>query len=341
MKVFMIGGTGLLGSEAAKCLIEKGHEVETLSLPSLPKGAEFPEEMKIVFGDINKMTDAEIEAQLKGVDVFVFAAGVDERVECPAPVEAFYYKYNIAPLERVFSACKRVGVKKAVVLGSYFAYLTKVRPDLQADSKHKYIRSRVLQEMVCENFADEDFAVCVLELPYIFGTQKGRKPVWTILIEQIEFMDKFPFTMYPKGGTAMLTCRQVGQVIAGACEKEYKGFNAVPIGMYNMKWDKFLSVVYKARGMDPQRKIVGVPAWMMQMGMVKAVKDYKKRGIDSGVNPMQLPHIMNYDLFIDNKYAIELGATEDDINSAIEDSIRVSVAAYEGKAELLGMLGEE
>ena len=56
---------------------------------------------------------------------------------------------------------------------------------------------------------------------------------------------------------------------------------------------------------------------------------------------MQIPHIMNYDLFIDNKYAIELGATEDDINSAIEDSIRVSVAAYEGKAELLGMLGEE
>lgn len=61
MKVFMIGGTGLLGSEAAKCLIEKGHDVKTLSLPSLPKGAEFPEEMKIVFGDINKMTDAELK----------------------------------------------------------------------------------------------------------------------------------------------------------------------------------------------------------------------------------------------------------------------------------------
>lgn len=341
MKVFMIGGTGLLGSEAAKCLIEKGHEVVTLSLPSLPKGAEFPEKMEIIFGDINKMTDGEIEAQLKDVDAFVFAAGVDERVECPAPVEAFYYKYNIAPLERVFSACKKVGVKKAVVLGSYFAYLTKVRPDLEADSRNKYIRSRVLQEKVCENFSDESFSVCVLELPYIFGTQKGRKPVWTILIEQIEFMDKLPFTMYPKGGTAMLTSRQVGQVIAGACEKEYKGFEAVPIGMYNMKWNEFLPIVYKARGMDPQRKILGVPAWMMQMGMVKAIKDYKKRGIDSGIDPMHLPHIMNYDLFIDKKYAVELGATEDDINSAIEDSIRVSVASYEGKVELLGMLGEE
>lgn len=341
MNIFMVGGTGLLGSEAAKYLIEKGHNVKSLSLSSLPKGAVFPEKMEIIFGDINKMTDSEIEEHLKDADVFVFAAGVDERVECHAPVEAYYYKYNIAPLEKVFACCKKTGVKKAVVLGSYFAYLTKVRPDLQADTKNKYIRSRVLQEMVCENFADENFSVCVLELPYIFGTQKGRKPVWTILIEQIEFMDKYPFTMYPKGGTAMLTCRQVGQVITGACEKDYKGFNAVPIGMYNMKWDEFLHVVYKARGMNPNRKILGVPAWMMQIGMIKAIRDYKKRGIDSGIDPMHLPHIMNYDLFIDNKYAVELGATEDDINDAIEDSIKISVAAFEGKAELLGMMGEE
>lgn len=340
MKIFMIGATGLLGSEGANCLLEKGHEVTTLSLPSVPKGAVFHEKMNIIFGDINKMSDGEIEKLLTGVDVFVFAAGVDERFESPFPVEAYYYKYNIAPLERIFALCKKVKVKRAVVLGSYFSYLTKVRPDLKADTRNKYIRSRVLQEKVCENFCDESFSVCVLELPYIFGTQKGRKPVWTILIEQIAFMDKLPFTMYPKGGTAMLTCRQVGQVIAGACEKAPCGFEAVPIGMYNMKWDEFLSVVYKARGMDENRKILGVPAWIMKMGMVKAIRDYKKRGVDSGIDPMHLPYIMNYDLFIDNKYAKELGATEDDINAAIDDSIKISVLAYEGKTELLDMKGE-
>lgn len=36
MKVFMIGGTGLLGSEAAKQLIERGHEVTSIALPPLP-----------------------------------------------------------------------------------------------------------------------------------------------------------------------------------------------------------------------------------------------------------------------------------------------------------------
>ncbi len=39
MKVFMIGGTGLLGSEAAKELIARGHQVVSMALPPLPEGA--------------------------------------------------------------------------------------------------------------------------------------------------------------------------------------------------------------------------------------------------------------------------------------------------------------
>ena len=52
--------------------------------------------------------------------------------------------------------------------------------------------------------------VGVLELPYIFGTQPDRRAVWVIIIEQLQRFSKRPFTMYPKGGTAMLTVRQVG-----------------------------------------------------------------------------------------------------------------------------------
>jgi putative NADH-flavin reductase len=45
MKIFMIGGTGLLGSEAAKELINRGHEVTSIALPPLPKGTVLPEKM--------------------------------------------------------------------------------------------------------------------------------------------------------------------------------------------------------------------------------------------------------------------------------------------------------
>ena len=340
MKVFMIGGTGLLGCEAAIQLIKHGHEVTSVALPPLPAGAPIPEEMELIFQDINKTSDEDVLKMLEGKDAFIFAAGVDERVEFPAPVMDYYTKFNIAPLERLFPLCKKAGVKKAVVLGSYFSWFTKQHPEMKLDEKNKYFKARLIQEKVCEDACDENFSVKVLELPYIFGTQPGRKPVWTILIEQIKMMDKLPCTLYPKGGTAMLTCRQVGEVICGAAERDVPGYEAFPIGMYNLKWDEFLKIVYDARGMGPNRKIIGVPPFMMKMGMVKVANDYKKRKIDSGMDPFNLPDIMDIDLFINDTYARELGATDDDIYAAIEDSIKVSVASYNGTVQLLEMKGE-
>ena len=121
MKVFMIGGTGLLGCEAARIFIERGHEVKSVALPPLPEGAPIPKEMEIEFCNIYEKTDDEIREMIKGFDCFVFAAGVDERVEFPAPVYDAYYKYNIAPIKRILPLCKEAGLKKAVILGSYFS----------------------------------------------------------------------------------------------------------------------------------------------------------------------------------------------------------------------------
>ena len=335
----MIGGTGLLGCEAARIFIERGHDVTSVALPPLPQGAPIPEAMHLEFCNIYEKSDEEIKEFLKGMDCFVFAAGVDERVEFKAPVYDSYYKFNIAPIKRILPLCKEVGVKKAVLLGSYFSYLAKEKPEMKLTEKHPYIRSRIDQENVAFSFADDNFDVSVLELPYIFGTQPGRKPVWVILIEQLRRMDKLPCTLYPAGGTAMLTVRQVGEVIVGAAERS-KGAKAWPISMYNLTWKEFLKIVYDARGMGANRKIISIPPWMMKMGLGSVVKDYKARGVDSGIDPMGLPDIMDLNLFIPDRYAKELGATDDDIKAAIFDSIKVSVASDEGKVKLLGMKGE-
>ena len=339
MKVFMIGGTGLLGCEAARIFIERGHEVTSVALPPLPVGAPIPEEMTLHMCNIYEKTDEEIKELLQGHDCFVFAAGIDERVEFPAPVYDAYYKYNIAPLKRILPLCKDVGMKSAVILGSYFSYLAKERPDMKLYEKHPYIRSRIDQENAAFSFADDNFDVSVLELPYIFGTQPGRKPVWVILIEQLKRMDSLPFTMYPGGGTAMLTVRQVGEVIVGAAEKS-KGAKAWPISMYNLTWKEFLKIVYAARGMGENRKIISVAPWMMRMGLGSVKKEYAEKGIESGLDVDGLADIMGVNLFIDNKYSKELGATEDDIRSAIFDSIKVSQASFDGTVKLLEMKGE-
>ena len=336
MKVFMIGGTGLLGCAAAQLFIDKGHTVKSVALPPLPQGAPIPPEMELVWGNYLEMTDDEIKAMMAGCDCFVFAAGIDERVEFPAPVYSYYEKYNINPVKRLIGLAKDCGLTSSVVLGSYFAYFAKEKPEMDLTKKHPYIRSRIAQEEAALALADDKMSVAVLELPYIFGTQPGRKPVWVILIEQL---DKMPgVTMYPKGGTAMLTVRQVAQTIVGAAEKN-KGGNAYPISYYNLTWDEFLKIVHAAMG-KPDRKIIHIAKWMFKLFGKTMIKTYAKKNIEPGLNPVELAEIMCMNTFIDKKWSVELGATDDDIKSAIFDSVKLSVEAFKGKKALVDMKSE-
>ncbi|HZK39601.1 MAG TPA: NAD-dependent epimerase/dehydratase family protein [Clostridia bacterium] len=336
MKVFMIGGTGLLGCAAAQLFIDKGHSVKSMALPPLPEGAPIPKEMELVYGNFLEMNDDEIKALMAGCDTFIFAAGIDERVEFPAPVYEYYEKYNITPLKRLIGLAKECGLTSSVILGSYFTYFAKENPEMKLTEKHPYIRSRVEQQEVALAMADENMSVAVLELPYIFGTQPGRKPVWVILIEQLSRMPGV--TMYPKGGTAMLTVRQVAQTIVGAAELN-KGANAYPISYYNLTWDEFLAIVHAAMG-KPDRKIIHVPKWMFRLFGKTMLKQYAKDNVDPGLNPVDLADIMGMNTFIDKKWSVSLGATDDDIKQAIFDSVKLSVDAFTGKQDLVDMKSE-
>ncbi len=339
MKVLLLGGTGLLGSAAARIFIDRGHTVKTITLPPIPEGAPIPEEMEIKFGNFLEISDEDMRKEMEGMDAFVYAAGIDERVECAPPVYEAYKKFNITPVDRFLKIAKECGVKRCVVLGSYFAWLAKEKPEMKLAEKHPYIRSRIEQEEVAFKYADENMGVAVLELPYIFGTQPGRKPVWTILIEQLERFEKMPFTMYPKGGTAMLTVRQVGEAIVGAAE-QVKGARAYGISCYNLTWREFLKIVYRAAYGIPDRKIVDVPKWTFQAFGLVMRKDYASRNVESGIDPVGLADIMGMNLFIPTDDTKELGCTPDDIEAAIFDSIKVSVDSVKHGAKLLEMKGE-
>lgn len=334
MKVFMIGGTGLLGSETAKVLIERGHEVTSLARQPLPEGAVFPDKMKIEYGDYLKLTDEEIRNFMTGSDGFVFAAGVDERVEGTAPVYEMFKKYNIDPLKRLLTIAKECGVNHVSVCGSYFSYFAKTRPELELTKWHPYIRSRIDQENMAMSFAEEDFDVAVLELPYIFGTQPGRKPVWVILVEQIRPMKIATF--YPRGGTAMLTARQTGQALAGALEYN-KGGNCYPIGYYNMTWTDLLTIVHKYMGC-PGKKIITIPDWMFLLAMKKIMKEQKKRNVEGGLHMVKFTPLQCSNLFIDKSLGCEkLHVEEDDIDEAIGDSVRLSLEVLDKKTKVKEM----
>ena len=253
------------------------------------------------------------------------------------PIYDLYKKFNIDPIRRLLPLAKECGVKHVVICGSYFAYFAKKHPEMQFTRWHPYIRSRIDQENAAMDVAGPDFDVAVLELPYIFGTQPGRKPVWVFLVESIRGMKGA--TMWTRGGTAMVTVRQVGQAIAGAVERN-RGGNCYPIGWWNMTWEQMLRIVHKHMGC-PDKPIRTIPKWMYAIGGWNPRRDQKKRGIDGGLDMVRYAYLQTSELFIDKSLGAEpLGVTDDDIDAAIGDSIRLSLAVADKKADVISMRGE-
>lgn len=293
--------------------------------------------MELVFGNYLTMSDEELLTQLAGCDSLVFAAGVDERIEFPKPVFDQYLKYNVEPVERLLRLGKKAGIRRAVVMGSYFSYFAKQWPALKMAERHPYIRARILQEVTAMSFNGKDMDVMVLELPYIFGTQPGRKPVWTFLVEMIRGMKGATF--YTKGGTTMVTVRQVAQAVAGALERG-KGGSCYPVGWYNLTWREMLAIFHQNMGL-PNRKIITLPSFLFRLYGKKLKKDFEARGIETGLDMVHLADIQTAETFIDKSIIRdELGVTEDDIETAIGESVKRCLRSLNGKEVLLEMKAE-
>jgi len=339
MKVFLIGGTGFLGSAAAAELIKRGHEVKAIALP--PEMEDVPSQMQLEFKNYLTLTDTELKNYFSGCDSFVFASGIDERITGPKPIHEYFNKFNVTPLERMMRIAKECGVKNTVICGSYFSYFDKKWAKLKLSKWHPYIRSRRDQEKMALSLADDNFNVAILELPYIFGTQKGREPVWTIIVKAVRSMKGS--TMYPKGGTTMVTRRQVAQAIAGALEKT-KGGVCYPIGCYNMLWKDFLAIVHKNMGLEG-RKVITIPNWLLNIGvkfMEKNIRGHEGGAeTEGGICLSKFSGIQGAETFINKNLACDvLGVQDDDIENAIGESIRLAVDALDGKVKLVGMKGE-
>jgi len=338
MKVFLIGGTGLLGSQCAAELIKRGHQVSAIALPPAPEGAALPSEMKLEFKNYLGFSDDDIRRCFDGCEAFIFASGVDERVDGPSPIFEFYNKYNLHPLERFLRIAKECGVKHAAVCGSYFSYFHKIWPEKELTRWHPYIRSRIDQENMALSFGDDNFSVAVLELPYIFGAQQGREPVWTLIVKVVRGMKLA--TMYPPGGTAMVTVRQVGQALAGALEKT-KGAHCWPIGYYNMQWKDFLNIVHKHMGLKG-RKVITIPVWMFKLGIKSMEKKLREPGAEGGLYMPKFADLQCAETFIEKSLGCSpLGVKDDDIDAAIGESIRLSMDVIDGKVKnIVTMKGE-
>ncbi|MCB0910961.1 MAG: NAD(P)H-binding protein [Propionibacteriaceae bacterium] len=335
MKVFIVGGTGLLGSAGARELIARGHEVVAMALRPAPDGADLPPQMQVEVADFMELDDDALRDRLRGCEGLVFAAGVDERIEAPPPIYDLFARHNITALSRLLRLARESGVKHAVVCGSYFTHFERIWPEKQLTRWHPYIRSRVDQEAMALSFASDDFDVAVLELPYIFGAQRGRRPVWVFFVEQVRALRWA--TACPRGGSAMVTVRQVGEAMAGALERN-RGGTAYPIGWFNLTFAELFSIIHKHLGI-PGKRIVTLPKPLSSLVLRRTSAQQRKRGHEGGLDLLRFADVLCAEAFIDRSLGSDqLGVGEDDLDAAIAESVRLSNEILDGTATAVGMM---
>lgn len=293
MNVLLIGGTGFLGYHAVKELTKRGHQISILALPPLPAEGLFPVETKILLADLNTLSDEEVLKSLRGQDAVVYAAGADDRITPKAPAYPFFFKHNVEATRRLITLARQAGVKKAIVLGSYFVHFDRIWPKLKLKEHHPYIRSRVEQEKAAIEAGGKDMSVCILELPYIFGSMPGRKPIWKPLITYIR---STPVVFYTHGGTNCISVEHIAESIAGALEKGRARASYV-IGDENLTWVEMLRKI--SRSMGREKPIISLPNWLAIMAGAFIKLLHYLQGREGGLDPIALIKLQTAMTFFD------------------------------------------
>ncbi len=168
-RVLVVGGSGFIGAWIVRQCLLQGLRPAVLSRQQLEEHPLFGDQVEVIQGDLESLTETEYVELLEPFDKLVFAAGVDERVAPVGDAYTFYAHANIEPCRKLFAAAQRSGITHAVLLNSIFAMLHHQHPELALADRHPYIRSRVEQNECCQSLARDHFVLTTLEVPWVFG----------------------------------------------------------------------------------------------------------------------------------------------------------------------------
>lgn len=243
MRILIIGGTGMIGINAAQHLRGLGHDVH-LAARSVPVAGHPAHDFPILQGDFARAGFK--KSDLAPFDAIVFAAGNDPRHMPPGTdAEEFYRRTQSDGVPAFAELAREAGVKRFVQIGSYYHHL---RPDLAESST--YIRARQLADDRVRALASESFIACTLNPPSIVGAVPGMPALrYRTLAEWGRGLHPEIPNTAPPGGTNYMSVRSVAQAIAAALDHGEAG-RAYLIGDENLSYRAFFQMFFDVAGSD-------------------------------------------------------------------------------------------
>jgi nucleoside-diphosphate-sugar epimerase len=317
MRIFVVGGTGFLGYHTILELLRKKHTVTLLSLPPLPAKNLFPAQVKIILADLHSLHTDEKHSILRGHDAAIFAAGADDRVIPKAPAYAYFHRENVETVNDFIRIAASAGLTRLVIFGSYMAHFDRIWPEKRLADRHPYIRSRAAQEAGAFHMAGDKIDVMVLELPFIFGSMPGRRPLWAPLIRYIAS----PAPLFAiEGGTNMIAVTRVAEAAAGALMRG-KGGCTYLIGDQNLSWVDWLKTLSRLTGRERSPHLVKRALLQPILHMTCAF--HRIRGREPGLNPAHILDFLAAESFFDPSESRDLlGYRSGGLETAFSDTVQ-------------------
>lgn len=327
-KIIILGGTGFLGFYTTKLALERGYEVDSLSLNDVPQ--EYPKEVKTTYIDIFKASEEKMVSLLTGYDYMIYALGPDDRCPPVGPANKFFNDLLVDNTIKVFKAAEKAGIKKSVLFGSIFTYFVRRYPDIQLVDKHIYAECRVKQA-VAVNKIKEKMEVVTLEIPYVFGFLPGKIPAWKSV-----FLDKYmngkKYVFFAKGGTTMISVEHIAEAAIGAIEYGKDG-ELYPLGdeSHTFKWMLQTMAKYASKN---EKKILCPETWMCVFGAKMYEKEKKEKGLESGIDYVEfMRNVLSKKLFIDDADIKRVCETLHMTRGGLEESIKETMEkCYPGQS---------
>ncbi len=242
MKILIVGGSGLIGGDAAIYLKEHGHDV-TIMARNKPTAAALAA-MPFLKGDY--VNDDFSDGRLAEFDSLVFAAAADIR-QLPydgsiSPSE-FYSKVNNEAVPRFFSAARDAGIKRAVYIGTFYP---QVAPEKIGVCD--YVTSRSITDEAVRTLSTDSFNVCSLNLPFVLGHIPGLDipHIGALVAYASGSLSELP-VFAPQGGTNHISSRSVAQATLAALTAGEPG-KAYLLGDENFSWKEYLELWFDAAG---------------------------------------------------------------------------------------------
>ncbi len=330
MNVIIFETDGIIGFSAAKAIFARGHFVKLFVTSEVPK-KKLPTGITVISKDYRQMNDQELKNTMFGCEAMVFCSVFNIFDVGKPPIKDIYYENEILPLKRIIPIGKSAGVKQFVVLGSLFSYFSKKFSHLKISQKHPFIESQLEKEKVAISFFDKNINICVLEMPHIFGIQKGSISMYAGLISYLR-SDRL-FTISPKGGAAVITLDQAGSFVVDAVEKN-RGSNVYPIGFFNVNYYQLLQAVNSYLNLG-NRRVVKVPKFIFSLSMLKVKSLVKKNKSQAGFNLNKLSELMNLHLYFSRKLLSPIFEVEEEnLEQVIANTVLYAQESAMGRSQL-------